>query len=847
MTRTPLENLIDFLKEDKVIPVIGAGVSHAIADLPGWRGAIENGFSYAETRKLGDQYINIGRKLLQDNLLPEAADVLKKLLGAPNHPFSNWLKELFIETKAKKLDLLNSIHDLCTPIILTTNYDNLLYSNSNLKTKDVFDWTNYKEVSNTLNNDKANFILHIHGQANKPETIILGSNDYKKLAEELGYKDVLKRLWSQYHFLFIGCSKDGVMDDDFKTVITFLNKWFSTNTHQHFILLNDSDIKKGHHITLLRDCNVDTINIGSDYSILPDFINALNPNREKILQNSLKLKKEVEESVERQLRLPNGNITANSIAINKLLKETLPKGIYWIDSLQLKFLEESLANINKEIKSKKEKFIFYQSIVKELVKISEVQKSIKLWNKHRYNPAALNNDDFINLAILCHECLGRIPKDILEEIRHRAVNAIHDYYYNGYLSRFVIEYKNIKNNRKEFYKDIYDSDSYFFENLKRIIASLEGVLELSANDLFPEIIRSSITPQLEKPFLLFVKGDEISIREQKHPYKRLACLNGEKSLPFEDAEIVVSNKKTLILGHTSQKCFYWDPTIDLSPNYFYTAETDKTIRQLFVVAQEPELVIKILTGQEIITFTNFKMTSSSKVTDKFSKLIFNANNEVFYGFKYLADNEIGTILYKVDRDGECLPLIKNIDLYNRIKDISIVKENIATWPSSGLNWQIRISKIEITRWEGEDLLGIRGKIGGLKNLSFLLFIKIFENDFQTVCCILIPNKLTSAFDTIVNGNNVDLVIGHLATGNYPKYLIQVIKSVNIQDTILVGEENYFLESDGNANSDILDVVAVSNKCVYALQNGSALHKINILNGRISTIKNKGIFKVINIL
>ena len=80
-----------------------------------------------------------------------------------------------------------------------------------------------------------------------------------------------------------------------------------------------------------------------------------------------------------------------------------------------------------------------------------------------------------------------MPKDIIDEIRHREYYAIHDYYYSGHLEDFIIEYKMFKNLERINLQEFYNDDKYFFENLKRIISSLKEVLKLDPDQLFKEI------------------------------------------------------------------------------------------------------------------------------------------------------------------------------------------------------------------------------------------------------------------------------------------------------------------------------------------------------------------------
>ncbi len=649
---TPFENLQALLREDKVIPVIGAGVSYAAANLPGWKAAIENGLQFAEMHRLDSDQIHAAREQLKGGNLIEGAANMKSLLGAPGHPFSNWLEDLFGKPVVRSPDLLNSIEDLCAPILLTTNYDKLLSARSRLRTREVFDWSDYEEAHGALSHDPR-FILHLHGIWNKPETIVLSKDDYANLANELGYKELLKKLWTDYHFLFIGCSRDGVMDEDFSTVFRFLNEWFPGHTHEHFILLNERDIEAKAHLPLLEQCNVVPISYGHDYSKLAEFINCLNPNRERARRETEELKKEIESRVGR-LKLSDAKYSENDAETRKLIREVLPAGAYWIDSLQLKLLESALRETNNSIQNKREQFRFTQGVVKALVEMGELESQLQLWNENRDNPSALNNDKFINLAIICYECLKRLPQDLLEEIRHRAPYAIHSYYFTGYLGRFVNEYRLFKG----ISRDHYNKDTYFFENLKRIIDSLHGLLNLDADVIFTEIAPAVIAEKIENPGWLFVCGGEVSLRKFLFPYERVAWLPAQGKLPFRDAVIVRFQEDWVVVTCNSQKCFRWNPTKHLAAEPFFEAPPGESIRDLFVIEKtEDRMVVSISCGSALYTFVNFEAPEETHLEKSFDDLVYHSACNAFFGFNQFGHLGDFPVLYRVEWNGRFQPII----------------------------------------------------------------------------------------------------------------------------------------------------------------------------------------------
>jgi len=355
MSKTPTENLIAFLEQDKVIPVIGAGVSAAVADLPGWKRAIENGFEFALHRSLNGEAIVKGKNLLEQGSLTESADILKRLLNSPKNPFATWLDQLFGQPVIRDKKLLTNIHKLCCPMILTTNYDNLIFKTLIVGQKQVFDWSEFQEVHRSVVREEE-FILHLHGRINKPETVILSREDYRQLAEQSGYKAVLQSLWMNYHFLFIGCSKDGVLDDDFITILNFLKEWFPTNPHQHFMLVNEANIKNGEHESLLFDCNIESISFGNDYAQLPVLIEKINPNKERL---EAKIKKLFETYL-------NGE-TSDPLDVGWILKM----------SKRYRELQEKLNKLKKEFEEKKGGSYFDKDLYEEIQKVEALITKFK--------------------------------------------------------------------------------------------------------------------------------------------------------------------------------------------------------------------------------------------------------------------------------------------------------------------------------------------------------------------------------------------------------------------------------------------------------------------------------------
>jgi hypothetical protein len=623
---SPQQQLIELLKQNKVIPVVGAGVSTASAGLPGWKGLIENGLKYAQQRRLDKDTILHAQELLAQWKLTEAALALKKILNAPKHPFSDWLEQEFGNITFTSKDLLESINALCADIVLTTNYDDLLSTFSVLMPKSVYDWTEHEEIALSIKKNKE-FILHLHGSYKKPRTVILGSDDYAALSREKGYKNILQQLWANYHFLFIGCSRDGVMDDDFITVIKFMNKWFPTFPHPHFMLLNQSDIDAGIHEELIEACNIHCVCYGSKREELPAFINIINPNKEKAAAKALKLKEYIDS------RLPALMPEKNTGQIAEFLQNVLPKNESWTNSSQISILDEALKAYNKNVASQREKFINYQTIVKGMVNVTDLQNKLDEFYGNRFNPQGIHQKAFIELALTAHEGINRFPKDLLNDVRRKASGVIHSYYFQGYLSSFVHEYNNIKQLPGVDLNTMYGNDEYFFENLARIISSLKELLLLNPDMVYSELEAPEPAASLPKEFVMLGTNKSLTLRDLKDVHKILAKLPLEKNLELLRLELVTFRDKLCAFGYNDQYCFIWDPTTSASADHFFTTNDSENIIFCYCKSEEQKLLITIITNERLLEFVDGEIIHEEKAINELFRLAYSKRHSALFGTK----------------------------------------------------------------------------------------------------------------------------------------------------------------------------------------------------------------------
>jgi hypothetical protein len=790
--RTSKEKVIQLLKEDKVIPIIGAGVSTATANLPSWYNLIRLGFEYATDKNLEEDLIAIGEKHLVDNELLLASNILKKVLRAPKFPFSNWIKDCFDNPTIISDDLINSISDLSTPIILTTNYDTLLSTVNSYSNKQKYVHNQYEEVVNSIKK-KEEIIVHLHGIYDLPETIILSNEDYENLNKNVGYKTLLQKLLTDYHFLFIGCSKDGVMDEDFLPIFNFIKEYFPNSSNQHFILLHEKEITSKNHIPLLTECNIEAIVYGDEYNQLGEFINTINPNFDK---KELKLKKQsevIKKEFDRVTSRTN-NFVDNKIEVDDFFKSNFQNKYDWVNPEKLKILEEVLNNYNKTLTSKKEKLLFSQTIIQSVFNTSELKEKVDLWSKYGDTPDKLNPLNYISTALLAYDCLLKIPQELVHDIKlSNHSNVFHYGFYHGNLGNFVTEINGIKKRGVDLEK-FYSGDRYLFENLKRIIQSLKNFLELDAESFYSEVENATINENIPKSFIVIVTDDSITLGNNNDTSIIYAKLPLNENFRISKIEVVSVSNTILIFGINSNTCFYWNPKEDIFMNTIYFSEKYQ-ISDFIIDKEDNEIVVYLKVNSQIIVLKKF-------VEKKKIDLIENTGSTIKYSGGFLSLRRMdsaykGDVFYKTDFSGKTSTLYTINSLVDEAKKNYNLNKLITDFVENDPlgNWRSIIEVKELYRIEKDEkeIIILRSSFVTDEASSILFIFEIIQGEIIHKKSIHLKYSVCFCLSYfITKQNDLQLACGYLnMDGN--KVLCEVI-SMDI---------NYKIISNKLFNKDII--------------------------------------------
>lgn len=750
----PVDKLKERIEGNKVILVIGAGVSAYAANVDGWGSLLKKGLQFANDRYLGINEIIIFETILKDFKFLEAGEMLKKILESPLL-FSSWLKEVFSDIEATDISLHKAIESLGCNSILTTNYDTLLTDIPQFTKYKILTHEDYQEALRLIKVKKHEFVMHIHGIYTEPKTVILAQSDYDRLNENKGYKRFLEKIIHDYHFLFIGCSNEGVMDEDFLPVFNFMKEWFSDSTNDHYILIQQKEIEKGNHISLLRECNVTPIVYGDKYSDLPKFINEINPNKEKFKNKLLLYQKTLETEI-------------NSLNSQEDINRFIDKNSNMYTSYDIEkgnVLLQALEKYNLINKNKKSQLINIQNTIQAILPIDKIEKCIKLWDSNMFNPLPLCNQEFFITAILAYNSLKIIPKNMIDDIgRSKQSRVFHYGFYKGNFNSFILEAEHALLTNIVL-KDKYKNDSYFFENLKRVMTSAQGFLELDPNIIFNEIEEAIKCSDIPNNIVCINSGESLDLYDYLQE-KKIASLPLDSTFNYFNTHIIKDNGKIKIISACSQYAFSWCPTEDLFINIFFEPE-NASIEDLSVSETDDSFTIVIRNKTKIYYFENFLEINKNfpnavrvdqlKIIDKNLLAVNNYYDSQNIIKIFNEDNEQQTLLTKQDLINE---LLKDPEL--KIKIDRILEEDIYIYGSGKIEDSIKNFQIfSIKKSENEFIL--LSTLSYKNGCSLLFYCSIKDNKINIEKVILGSYATSLSLDTLHTDKEIIIACSYLNT------------------------------------------------------------------------------------
>ena len=279
---------------NKLILFLGAGIS-INESLPSWKKIVEN---LLDNQDCDIEKASSFKAALSDDVM-SPLEILEKIKKHRKYVLESFEKNLNIENSESEIfKMLGNI----SKRFITTNFDKLIEQNTNIKL--VITQDSSYNLSKVDTND--NYIIKIHGDLDRLDSCIIFEDQYKDLYENDKLATFqLKKLISQYNFLFIGFSFNDPYVNELFQLISNLMDGFGP---KHFMVTtNDNKINNIHNIKL------------DNYSQLKDLIKVL----EKVKFDNEKLKKQ---TVNSQIN----DITDEDILVEENGSDIAPRVYNWV-------------------------------------------------------------------------------------------------------------------------------------------------------------------------------------------------------------------------------------------------------------------------------------------------------------------------------------------------------------------------------------------------------------------------------------------------------------------------------------------------------------------------------------
>jgi hypothetical protein len=243
------------------VPFVGAGVASAVtggAACASWHGLLLDGIEQCRQRvSVPPGWAERMREHLASadaiSYMAVADEVRRRLEArAEGRDFGSWLQESVgsLTPTEEGWELLSVIRSL-GQVIVTTNYDTLLEREGRqpaLHPKwNAFTWNDDQWRSAP---EQKPVVLHLHGMAAKPQSVILSSADYQRLVLDKLDQAVSQYVFLSRRFLYIGCG-DGLSDPHIAPLMRWVIEMLTARTGQpeqkdreHFILVRGGELRQ---------------------------------------------------------------------------------------------------------------------------------------------------------------------------------------------------------------------------------------------------------------------------------------------------------------------------------------------------------------------------------------------------------------------------------------------------------------------------------------------------------------------------------------------------------------------------------------------------------------------------
>lgn len=540
-----LAPLREAIRAQKVVPVMGSGVSQQTAGLPGWKGAIESALAHARTTGSArpSDCAQVQQLLDRGGDLVAAAEAVRKLLRAPHGEYSTWLKKAFgIDAPAAKSgELINAIADLLCPLIATTNYDRLL-SHVMPSHPEPITWRQSMEMQAALRGEPR--VLHLHGLYSDPESVIFGNSNYDELAKDEAYKAMMSALWLERTLLFIGCSLDGIRDPDLGKLLVWACRTFRGSSYKHYALVHEGDADANHKQEFLHEWRIQLITYGPTHSDLAAKVRALNPHANLARASRLKLIEDI----------ARGGGFQHDQDLKRLLDESAKRDSVQVEDLSV-VAEALLATQRVGADKQRRDLAAAQRLARSIINTADLQRESGRWRMAARSGYDGSFRDAVSQARLA---LKLFRPDLLAALSRSGV----------YLHAAVLsgESEHLVNSLELASAAGECGTDYEFENARRILDTAQKLLGCDPERVLPVAGAGDVLPRdFVKPCLLIARKDCLELRLLQPPYAVAGRLPHHAEMMIALAPTVQWQQATAICAWENEQVFLWDPRRAASP------------------------------------------------------------------------------------------------------------------------------------------------------------------------------------------------------------------------------------------------------------------------------------------
>ena len=708
------------LRRNRLVPVIGAGVSVGAARLPNWLGAVRAGLRHLRQTRMADPaaLAEAGRLLEAGELIPAAEAIAAQLKDLSE--WAAWLRDTFrIEQEAiGDWSMLWAIFELMCPLVATTNYDRLLSFNP-LQVVQSVSWDEPALLESALKDGRS--VVHLHGIWDRPQSVVFGAGDYDRLVGKDAYRSFLRALWLDRTLLFIGCSFDGLQDPDFGRLLDWAHREFGQNHFRHYALLKAGsyDLDQGQHLLRHR---IQVVEYGPSHVELPETIRDLNPHREVALTAS----------ANRIRELVNGQDPGNVPLLQHLLRRLLPATQNVVDIPAA--ASDLLARQSVTSDRFRQELFRLQGVAGLLIDREVLRQTITRLDSFTGIPE--DEKERVRTVVLqAGRAFSLFPHDLLAALKQRNV-AIHGAVAEGWSKMFMddlSESAGYSEAQREILRSVgvYDplDKPYSRENMHRVLAALEEILAADPLKVFPaQPAGLGVAP--EGPSIAVGRKDRIDIYPFHRPKARSSVLIvGTPGLL--GVEPVPGPGGPMLVGYTKSAVLAWNPRSSRDLVHSYEVDAPYGIESVTHLAAPDGLHTYVLTtgvlSGEMTHLVNFTPRDRIAVDPKLSDIT------AFPGAQLLCRDAHADSLVRLDPPGEPAVVLEEEPLLRELRNHQAVAGNET----------IQIAKLGIARLRPRSLATVRVLVNrsepeGYTYESGCLVCELDQGDLHPVAFFRIP-------------------------------------------------------------------------------------------------------------